>query len=77
MLILYSEMNTTTVFFCLMLTLNRFYPPHEFDDEDFEFFYEILNCNWKSRSVEVCVSQSFAAGFDAISIELIRRNDLI
>lgn len=57
----------------ILLTSHVVYPPHEFDDEDFEYantiFYEILNCNWKSRSVEACVSQLFAAGFDVISIE--------
>ena len=56
-----------------LLTSHVVYPPHEFDDEDFEYantiFHEIIDCQWKSRSVEACVSQFFAAGFDVQQIE--------
>ena len=70
---LYKEFNKALKPNGYLLTSHLVYPPHEFDDKDYELtkaiFYEIAEAKFQPRSVEACVSELFASGFDVLKVE--------
>jgi SAM-dependent methyltransferase len=70
---LYTEFNKALKPGGHLLTSHLVYPPHEYDDENYELtkaiFYEIAEAKFNPRSVEACVSEFFASGFDVLKVE--------